>query len=439
VRIRASDAAVGIGGRLVGPDVEFEGASFDSRTTAAGQLFVPIVAERNGHEFIGAARERGAVAHLTSEPDPYRRDGTAIEVADTARSLLALAAWARQRLDARVVGVTGSVGKTSAKDLMAAACGAGRRTTANERSFNNEQGLPVTILNAPDDTEVLILEMGMRGFGHITQLCEIARPDIGVVTVVGRAHTEFVGGIDGVARAKGELVEALPASGTAVLNADDARVAAMRSRTGADVLTYGSAGDIRVRDVELDAMARARFGVDTPWGSGTVRLAVPGAHMVTNAAAAIAVAGVVGVELDAALVALSTATVSGMRMEVTTAPSGATIVNDAYNANPTSMLAALDALAAMDARRRVAVLGLMGEIDDPEPAHREIARRATGLGIELVVVGTGLYGVEPQDDPVGSLGSVGPGDVILVKASRAAGLERVVADLLRAGESRSSA
>jgi UDP-N-acetylmuramoyl-tripeptide--D-alanyl-D-alanine ligase len=128
-----------------------------------------------------------------------------------------------------------------------------------------------------------------------------------------------------------------------------------------------------------------------------------------------------------------------MRMEVTTAPSGATIVNDAYNANPTSMLAALDALAAMDARRRVAVLGLMGEIDDPEPAHREIARRATGLGIELVVVGTGLYGVEPQDDPVGSLGSVGPGDVILVKASRAAGLERVVADLLRAGESRSSA
>jgi UDP-N-acetylmuramoyl-tripeptide--D-alanyl-D-alanine ligase len=431
VRIRASEAAAGIGGRLIGPDVEFDGASFDSRTTALGQLFVPIVAERDGHEFIGAARDRGAVAHLTSEPDPYRRDGTAIEVADTAQALLALAAWARRRLDARVVGVTGSVGKTSAKDLMAAACGAGRRTTANERSFNNEQGLPVTILNSPDDTEVLILEMGMRGFGHISRLCEIARPDIGVVTVVGHAHTELVGGIDGVARAKGELVEALPASGTAVLNADDERVLAMRSRTRADVITYGAAGDVRVSGVELDALARARFRLDTPWGSGTARLAVPGVHMVVNAAAAIAVAGVVGVDLEAALAALATATVSGMRMEVTTAPSGATIVNDAYNANPTSMHAALAALAAMDADRRVAVLGLMGEIDDPGPAHREVALRAAELGLELIVVGTDLYGIEPDDDPIGRLGPVGPGDVVLVKASRSAGLERVVADLIR--------
>jgi UDP-N-acetylmuramoyl-tripeptide--D-alanyl-D-alanine ligase len=321
---------------------------------------------------------------------------------------------------------------------MAAACGAGRRTTANERSFNNEQGLPVTILDAPDDTEVLILEMGMRGFGHIAQLCEVARPDIGVITVVGHAHTELVGGIDGVARAKGELVEALPASGIAVLNADDERVVAMRSRTLADVVTFGAAGDVRVSGVELDALARARFRVDTPWGSGTAQLAVPGVHMVTNAAAAVAVAGVVGVDLPSALDALATATVSGMRMEVTTASSGATIVNDAYNANPTSMHAALAALAAMDADRRIAVLGLMGEIDDPGPAHREVARRATELGLELVVVGTDLYGIEPTNDTAGSLGPLGPGDVILVKASRSAGLERVVADLVSARESHPS-
>ncbi len=426
MRIRASEAAAGIGGRLVGPDVEFDGASFDSRSTTPGQLFVPIVAERNGHEFIGAARANGAVAHLTSEPDEFRRDGTAIEVADTAQALLALAQWARGRLDAQVVGVTGSVGKTSAKDLMAAACGAGRRTTANERSFNNEQGLPVTILNAPDDTEVLIVEMGMRGFGHIAQLCDIARPDIGVVTVVGHAHTELVGGLDGVARAKGELVEALPRSGTAVLNADDERVAAMRSRTGAEVLTYGISGDVRVSAIELDGFARARFRVDTPWGSGTTQLAVPGAHMVTNAAAAIAVAGVVGVDLDAALDSLTTATVSGMRMELSTTPSGATIVNDAYNANPTSMRAALDALAAMGAGRRVAVLGLMAEIDDPEPAHREIAAHAAALGLDVVVVGTSLYGIEPASDPLSAIGSLGAGDVVLVKASRSAGLEQVV-------------
>jgi UDP-N-acetylmuramoyl-tripeptide--D-alanyl-D-alanine ligase len=432
VRIRASEAAAGIGGRLIGPDVEFEGASFDSRSTQPGQLFVPIVAERNGHEFIGAARERGATVHLSSEPDPYRRDGTAIEVADTALALLALAQWARPRLDARVVGVTGSVGKTSAKDLMAAACTAGRRTTANERSFNNEQGLPVTILNAPDDTEVLILEMGMRGFGHISQLCEIARPDIGVVTVVGHAHTEMVGGIDGVARAKGELVESLPASGTAVLNADDDRVAAMRSRTRADVITYGTLGDVRVSDVVLDGRARAAFRVDTPWGRGTTQLSVSGAHMVTNAAAAIAVAGVVGVDLEDALVALSTATVSGMRMEILTTPSGATIVNDAYNANPTSMIAALDALTAMDADRRIAVLGLMAEIDVPGPAHRAVAAHALERGIELVAVGTSDYGMEPFDDPIAAIGTLGPRDVVLVKASRSAGLERVVSALLEA-------
>ena len=430
MRIRASEAAAGIGGRLIGPDVEFEGASFDSRSTRPGQLFVPIVADRNGHEFIGAARERGATVHLTSEPDPYRRDGTAIEVADTAQALLALAQWARPRLDARVVGVTGSVGKTSAKDLMAAACSAGRRTTANERSFNNEQGLPVTILNAPDDTEVLILEMGMRGFGHISQLCEIARPDIGVVTVVGHAHTELVGGLDGVAMAKGELVAALPATGTAVLNADDERVVAMRARTRAEVITYGAAGDVRVSDIVLDGFARARFRVDTPWGSGATQLAVPGAHMVTNAAAAIAVSGVVGVDLAAALEALATATVSGMRMEVTIAPGGATIVNDAYNANPTSMTAALDALAAMDVQRRVAVLGLMAEIEDPERSHRGIAQHAIELGLELVAVGTDLYGVEPVDDVVALLGRLGPESAVLVKASRSAGLERVVTALL---------
>ncbi len=328
-----------------------------------------------------------------------------------------------------MVGVTGSVGKTSTKDLMAAACGAGRRTRANERSFNNDQGLPVTILNAPDDTEVLILEMGMRGFGHISRLCEVARPDIGVVTVVGEAHTELVGGLDGVARAKGELIEALPASGTAVLNADDPRVAAMAARTGADVITFGADGEVRVSDVVLDDAAVAEFSVDTPWGSGRVRLAVPGLHMVTNAAAALAVAGIVGVDLEAAIGALATAAVSGMRMEVTTAASGATIVNDAYNANPTSMRAALDALAAMRADRHVAVLGLMAEIEDPEPTHRSIARYAHELGIELIAVGTALYGIEPTDDVRSAIGDMDSDVAVLVKASRAAGLERVVVTL----------
>jgi UDP-N-acetylmuramoyl-tripeptide--D-alanyl-D-alanine ligase len=430
VRIRASEAAAGIGGRLVGPDIELTGVSFDSRSTRPGELFVPIVAARDGHEFIGDARQAGAVAHLTSRPEEFRGHGTAIEVTDTAQALLALAAWARPRLDATVVGVTGSVGKTTTKDMIAAACAAGRRTTANERSFNNDQGLPVTILNAPDDTEVLVVEMGMRGFGEIARLCEIARPDIGVVTVVGHAHTDLVGGLEGVAEAKGELVEALPASGAAILNADDDRVAAMASRTGATVLTYGWTGEVFPADIELDSSARAHFFAHSPWGRAEVTLPVPGMHMVSNALAALAVAGTVGVDIDDAAAALADVEVSGMRMEVVIAPGGATVINDAYNANPTSMHAALDALAAIDASRRIAVLGLMAEIEHPERAHREVIRRADDLGLEVIVVGTDLYGIEPVDDVCAAIGPLDPDAAVLVKASRSAGLERVVADLL---------
>ena len=434
MKLLASEAAAAIGGRLVGPDVEFDGADFDSRSIRSGQLFVPIVADRDGHDFIGQALAAGAATYLTSTPDPHRRNSTAIEVADTGRALLTLAQWARTRLDAQVVGITGSVGKTSTKDMIAATCGAGRRTAVNLRSFNNDQGLPVTILNAPDDTEVLVLEMGMRGFGEIARLCEVARPDIGVVTVVGHSHTELVGGIDGVARAKGELVAALPSSGTAVLNADDERVAAMAERTGASVVTYGWAGEVRPADIELDETARAHFVVHSPWGRAEVVLPVPGMHMVSNAVAALAVAGVVGVDIAAAAEALAHTAVSGMRMEVSRTRRGATVINAAYNANPTSMAAALDALASVHGRRHVAVVGRMAEIEDPGPAHLQITAMAAELGVEMLPVGTGLYGgVEPIDDPDGvpaALGPLGDGDVVLVKASRSVGLERVVQALL---------
>ena len=436
MRILASEAARAIGGRLVGPDVYFEGASFDSRTIKAGQLFVPIVAERDGHDFIGAAREARAAMHLTSEPDDYRRDGTAIEVADTSQALMALAQWARTRLPSTVVGITGSVGKTSTKDLTAALCAAARRTSANERSFNNEQGLPITILDAPDDTEVLVVEMGMRGFGEISRLCEVSRPEVGVVTTVGHSHTEYVGGVDGVARAKRELVEALPAGGTAVLNADDDRVLEMAPHTGASVLTFGVAGDVAISGVVLDALARPRFTVHTPWGSDEVRLAVSGAHMASNAAAAVAVACTVGVDLATALEALETAQISDMRMRVCALPGGASLIDDTYNANPTSMKAALEALAASRATRRIAILGPMTELDDPVAAHAGVARHATDLGIEIIAVGTDAYGVEPVDDPVRRMGDLRPGDVVLLKASRVAGLESVVAELLRADATR---
>jgi UDP-N-acetylmuramoyl-tripeptide--D-alanyl-D-alanine ligase len=430
VRFRSSDVAEAVGGRLVGPDVELDGASFDSRSVRPRQLFVPVVAERDGHDFVDAALAAGAAAYLTSRP---AAGGTAIEVSDTARALMDLAAWGRGRLDADVVGITGSVGKTSTKDLVAAALAPSRRVWANERSFNNEQGLPVTILGAPDDTEVLVLEMGMRGRGEIAELCAVGRPTIGVVTVVGESHTELVGGLDGVARAKRELVEALPRTGTAVLNADDPRVVAMAGHTPADVVTFGTVGpgvDVALDELVLDELARASFAVHTPWGSGRVRLAVSGAHMATNALAAVAVAGVLGTPLDAVVDALGSATVSAMRMHVRRTASGAIVLDDVYNANPTSMRAALDALAAVQATRRVAVLGRMAELDDPDAGHRAVAAHAAELGIELIAVGTDRFGVDPSVDPLADLGAIGADDAVLFKASRVVGLERLVAELL---------
>ncbi len=428
MRVLASQVAAAVGGRLLGPDVAVDGASFDSRTVRPGELFVPIVAERDGHDYIPAALQAGASAYLTVRESV---GATAIRVTDTAVALMALATWARRRLDVPVIGITGSVGKTSTKDLATAALGATRRVTSNARSFNNEQGLPVTILGAPDGTEALVVEMGMRGYGEIARLCDVAAPTIGVVTAVAASHTERVDGIEGVARAKRELVEALDADGVAILNADDHRVAAMAEHAGDVVVTYGVGGDVRISGLELDELARPRFRIDSPWGSADVGLAVSGAHMASNAAAAIAVAGVVEGRIDAACAALADAAVSGMRMELARTAAGALIVNDAYNANPGSMAAALEAVAAMRAERRFAVLGPMAELDDPVDGHRRVFAVANELGIEVVAVGTDLYGVPPEVDPVAALGRLGSGDVVLVKASRAGGLESVAEALLR--------
>ena len=429
MRFEAIDVAAATGGRLVGPNTVVDGVSFDSRSLRPGQLFVPLVADRDGHEFVPGALERGAAAYLTSVPP---QGGTAIEVPDTLQALMQLAAARRTRFTGPVIGITGSVGKTSTKDLAWAALAASRRTWANERSFNNDQGLPTTILNAPDDTEVMVLEMGMRGLGEITRLCGIAQPTIGIVTRVAEAHSDRVGGIEGVARAKSELPQALPASGTAILTADDHRVRRMAATTAAATVLYGEAddADVRISDVVLDELARASFIAHTPWGAVAVRLGVSGRHMVSNAAAALACIGVVGGDLQAGAAALADVGLTAMRMEIARAGAGGLVLNDSYNANPTSMRAALDALAALPATRRVAVLGLMAEISEPEAEHVAVARYAADLGIEVFAYGTDLYGTSPVDDPVAAVGSVAGGDAVLVKGSRVVGLEVVAAALL---------
>jgi UDP-N-acetylmuramoyl-tripeptide--D-alanyl-D-alanine ligase len=283
---------------------------------------------------------------------------------------------------------------------------------------------------------VLVLEMGMRGFGEIARLCAVAPPRIGVVTAVAAAHTARLGGIDGVARAKAELVVALPGDGVAILNADDDRVVAMASLSPARAITFGAspAADVGIEQLTLDELARASFRLRSPWGSAAVHLRVSGRHMAGNAAAAIAVAGALGIDIAAASDAVSGAELSASRMAVHQLASGAVVIDDAYNANPTSMAAAFEALAAMPASRRVAVVGVMAELDDAVAAHRALAERAAELGIELIAVGTDLYGTEPCADPVAAATPLGRGTAVLVKASRVAGLDRVAVALLAAAD-----
>lgn len=416
------------------------GISIDSRAMQPGEMFVAVRSERDGHEFTSAAVRAGAAALLVERPTGA--GAPEIVVPDTASALLDVGRAARSRLDIPVVGITGSVGKTSTKDMAAAALAADRRTVASPRSFNNELGLPLTLANAPSDSEVMVLEMGARGPGHIALLCDVARPLIGVVTAVAAAHTEMFGDLEGVARAKGELVESLPSHGAAVLNGDDHRTRAMSGRTGAQVLLYttqGAAGaDLAAENIVIDDDLRAAFDVRSPWGSARVRLEARGAHQVGNALAALAVAGRIGVDLDRAVAALERAALSPLRMEVSRTPEGGTVINDAYNANPASMAAALRALAALPATTRVAVLGPMAELGDTAPQeHRAIADLAAELGIELIAVGTDAYGPDPlagPDEVVRRLGRVGEGTAVLVKASRVAALERVATRLIETSD-----
>ncbi len=429
MRFSTSELAARLGGEQVGPDVTVTGASIDTRTLVPGQLYVPIVAERDGHDFITTALERGAPAYLTAR-EPVGR--TAIVVGDTGVALMHLGLVARDEMDGRVIGITGSVGKTTTKDLLRHCLSSTFEVSASERSFNNELGLPLTLLNAPDGARWVVLEMGARGVGHVARLAEVARPDVGVVTSVAMAHVEYFGDLEGVARAKSELVRALPPSGVAVLNFDDPRVAGMASASPAPVLGYAVEGEAEVRaeGVVLDAELRPRFRLSTPWGAGEVRLALHGVQQVPNALAAAATALWCGVPFEGTVSALAAATGSPLRMEVHRVPDGPVLVVDCYNANPASVEAALRTLAALPAARKLALLGLMAELGvETDAEHRRVARLAGQLGIEVVGYQTALYGsarVDGVDDAVALLRALGRGDAALVKGSRVVRLEDVV-------------
>jgi UDP-N-acetylmuramoyl-tripeptide--D-alanyl-D-alanine ligase len=428
MRFSAAELATHLGGELVGPDVSVEGASIDSRTIRPEQLYVPIVAARDGHDFIPGAIEAGAPAYLTAQETGGR---TAIRVDDTSAALLRLGALARDRMGG-AIGITGSVGKTTTKDLLAGCLASTFRIAASERSFNNELGLPLTLLNGPEDARWAVLEMGVRRGGDIERLCQVARPDVGIVTSVDLAHVQYLGDLDGVARAKGELVTALPASGVALLNFDDPRVQKMASLSPCPVLGFAvdADADVRADGITLDGDLRARFRLSSPWGESEVRLALRGLQQVSNALAAATAALWCGVPIEAVAAALAERQGSPWRMEIHHVPGGPVLVVDCFNAIPASAEAAVRSLAAMPGERKLALLGLMAELgDQSESEHRRIARVAQELGIDVVGYDTGLYGdayVTGVEEAVALLATMGPRDAALVKGSRVARLEDVV-------------
>ena len=422
-----------------------DGVTQDSRDVQPGMLFVPLVAERDGHDFINDAVARGASAYLTAR-GPSGVDVGAVEVDDTQAALTALAGEARSRLGSvPVVGITGSVGKTTTKDLLAAVLGRDRRVWASTRSFNNEIGVPITLLSAPDDAEALVVEMGSRGPGHIAELCRVARPTMGVITTVGLAHTSEMGSLAAVVSAKRELVEGLPAAadgGVAFLNAGVPEVAAMASSTNARVVTFGPCGEVAAEQVTLDDDLTPRFVLCSPGGQIEVELGARGVHSVDNALAAAAVGLDLGVSLEGVAEGLAEPTLSPLRMEVVRTAGGARVLNDCYNANPLSMRAALHALAALPAQRRIAVLGVMAELGDFDAEeHAAAASLAARLGITVLAVEAPGYSsgegtvieVPGIDAALASLVDLGTDDAVLVKGSRVAGLERLVEQLASGG------
>ena len=446
MRWSLDEIAAATGGRLHGDGAAtVDGVTQDSRDVQSGMLFVPLVAERDGHDFIADAVAAGASAYLTAR-GPSGVDAVAVEVDDTQAALTALASEARHRLGSvPVVGVTGSVGKTTTKDLLAAVLGRDRRVWASTRSFNNEIGVPITLLSAPAGAETVVVEMGSRGPGHIAELCRVARPTMGVVTTVGLSHTSELGSLAAVVSAKRELVEALPGAangGVAFLNAGVPEVAAMAERTEARVITYGAGGEVRARDLTLDDELTPRFVLQSPGGEIPVRLGARGVHSVDNALAAAAVGIELGVPLDNVAAGLAEPTLSPLRMEVLRTAGGARLLNDSYNANPLSMRAALHALAALPAPRRIAVLGTMAELGDFEAAeHAAVGSLAGQLGVQVIAVDAPGYsfgdgtvieaeGIDGALDALADLGSLDAGDAVLVKGSRVAGLERLVERLV---------
>lgn len=457
--LTAEDLVRLTGGRLLArSDRGIRGAAVDSRLVARDALFVALPGERtDGHDHLPEAVGRGAAAVLVTRPvDPAALppDVTVVRVTDAQAALGAVAAGWRRRFDLLVVGITGSIAKTSTKEAVATVLAADRPTLKSEGNQNNEIGLPLTLLRLGPEHRAAVLEMGMYVGGEIAELARMARPSIGVVTAVQAVHLSRIGSLDAIEAAKGELVEALPASGTAVLNADDPIVRRMERRTVARSVTYGFADDADVcaQDVASAGLAGMTFRLRTPAGSAALAIPGLGRLSVHNAAAAAAVGLAAGIGLDRIATALAGGWGAAHRAEAVRLR-GATLIDDSYNASPGSVTAALDLLAGLPGRR-VAVLGEMLELGEAHDAGHLAVGEAAGRTVELlIVVGAGageivagaraagldptrIHHVADADDALEALRPrLRDDDVVLIKASRGIGLDRIVDQLrLELGE-----
>jgi UDP-N-acetylmuramoyl-tripeptide--D-alanyl-D-alanine ligase len=457
IEMTVGEIAGVLGGEVSGdPSVLVTGAAFrDNRDPVPGGLFVAIAGERvDGHDFARSAVDHGAAAVLGSRPT----GAPTVVVGDVQEALGRLARVVLDEVRPDVYALTGSQGKTGTKDYLGQVLAGYGETVATVGNLNNEWGVPLTVLRIEPATEYLVVEMGARGIGHVAELCRIAPPDVAAVLNVGTAHLGEFGSREAIAQAKGEIVEALDPGGCAVLNAGDRLVAAMRERTVAEVLTFGEHGDVAWRDVVLDDLGRPSYELGFRGEWRPVSLRQPGAHQVANATAAAAMALGSGVDLEHTAHALTNAVpASRWRMELHERSDGLVVVNDAYNANPASMAAAIDALVSIGERREartIAVLGVMLELGTVhEEEHERIGAYAAGRGVDVVVaVGPDAAGIAAGADavpqwegttltPVGRdealawvRKNAGAGDVVLVKASRGAALESVAEGLLEGEE-----
>lgn len=460
IPMTAAEIAEAAGARLLweggDPTSRIHLVSTDTRTIEKGALFVALKGPRNdAHDFLDQAVERGAAALLVSRVPPgemerAKKTGAAVlRARSTLRAMTRLAGHQRRLFAHPVVAVTGSTGKTLVKDFTAAVLGRKGTVTASQGSYNNEIGVPLTILSVKPGTRFMVLEMGSRGRDHLKSLCSFALPDVGVITNIGWTHLRFFRTRDNLARAKAELLQGLPQGGWAVINADDDYADFLRKASPAPVVTFGCSrkADVRAEKINIDQFGKAVFTLRTKGGDSVeVAVPLPGRHNVENALAAAAVGEIMGIGIDDIAIGIGKAKLTGWRMEMITKPEEITIINDAYNANPVSMRSALRAFGDISRNKRaIAVLGDMGELGPvSEKAHREVGKMAVNYTDILITVGRKArktaQAARESGLPKGSVFAtndvdkaaeilrviIEPGDVILIKGSRFLGLERLV-------------